>query len=167
MVCKVRNYFLIAIILAHGTLPFHFGCIPCASSVHGVPRGGSRHLSPDAVTNVVHGYAHINDKKETEEIVPVKSSTTKKATEKDDDWEDPFFHAVLHNNDRSSGVVKNVVSKKESDERVDEEMFVKFSKKVFHYPRSGEKKKDTDENEEHEKITYGLREFIQDSSMME
>lgn len=133
-----------------------------------MPRGGSRHLSPDAVTNVVHGYAHINDKKDTEEVLPVKSSSTKKKSdtkEKEDDWEDPFFHAVLHNNDRSSDSTVKNVSKKDSDDRVDEEMFVKFSKRVFHYPRNGEKKKVEEDEEKHE--PYGLREFIQDSSMME
>jgi hypothetical protein len=96
--------------------------------------------------------------------VPVSSSTKKKADTKNDDWEDPFFHAVLHNNDGDSGVVKNVVNK-ESNERVDEELFVKFSKKMFHYPRSGEKKEVDADQEKAE--PYGIREFIQDSSMME
>jgi hypothetical protein len=128
-----------------------------------VPRGGSRHLSPDAVTNVVHGYAHINDKKGVEEIVPVKSTKKEKSSDtKDDDWEDPFFHACIHNNDRDSHVVKNVVSK-ESDNRIDEEMFVKFSKKIFHYPRNVEQT----EGDDQVKASYGIREFIQDSSLME
>lgn len=117
------------------------------------------------MTNVVHGYAHINDKKRAEEVVPVKSSTTKEklSDTKDDDWEDPFFHACLHNNDKDSDVVKNVVSKTSSDDRTDEEMFVKLSKKIFHYPRSVEKT----EEEDQEQISYGLRQFIQDSSLME
>ena len=115
------------------------------------------------MTNVVHGYAHINDKKSLEEIVPVKSTEKEKSPDtKDDDWEDPFFHACIHNNDRDSHVVKNVVSK-ESDDRIDEEMFVKFSKKIFHYPRNVEQT----EGDDQEKASYGIREFIQDSSLME
>ncbi|KAL7505473.1 hypothetical protein ACHAXN_002969 [Cyclotella atomus] len=145
-------------------LPVVFGSTSIPGWFVSVPRGGSRHLSPDAVTNVVHGYAHINDKKDTDEVVPVKSSTAKKADTKNDDWENPFFHAVLHNNDRSSGVVTNVVNK-ESNERVDEELFVKFSKNIFHYPRNGEKKQGDADQDKTE--AYGLREFIQDSSLME
>jgi len=139
-----------------------------ASFLHSVPRGGSRKLSPDAVTNVVHGYAHFNDKEEPEEVVPVSSSTKKRTFEtKTNEWdEDPFFHAVLHNNDDNSSVMNNV-GRKTSHERADEEMFVNFSKKLFHYPRNNEEEVKEEKEKVHEKSTYGLREFIKDSSLME
>ena len=127
-----------------------------------MPRGGSRHLSPDAVANVVHGYAHISDKT-ADEVVAVKpTKNTKKRTNQDDPDEDPFFHALLHNNDDDSRVVKNVVNK-EFDEPIDEEMFGKLIRKVFHGPQDCDQSKHEDKC----KVTYGLREFIEDSSLME
>ena len=122
-----------------------------------MPRGGSRHLSPDAVANVVHGYAHIGDEA-ADKVVAKKS--IKKTVHQDDPDEDPFFHALLHNNDEDSRVVKNVVDK-DSEEPADEEMFVKLSRKMFHYPHDDDQKSET---EDQDRVTFGLREFIQDSS---
>lgn len=144
--------------------------------LNSVPRGGSRQLYPDAVSNVLHGYAHMKDENKREvvpvkssrpkkEVVPAKSTTNKKTkpVTSEDEWdEDPFFRALLHNNDDDRRVVKNVVSKS-SDERVDEEMFSKLSEKILHRFHRDE----TEEPEKQEKTTYGIRDLINGSYMME
>lgn len=76
-----------------------------------------------------------------------------------DSDEDPFFNALLHNNDEDGRVVKNAVNK-DSEEPADEEMFVKLSRKLFHYPHGDDQTKPEDQD----RVTFGLREFIQDGS---
>ncbi|KAL3790146.1 hypothetical protein HJC23_009583 [Cyclotella cryptica] len=118
----------------------------------------------------------MNDKEENEvvpvkstrpkkEVVPAKSTSTKKtkAATSDDEWdEDPFFRALLHNNDDDNRVVENVVNKS-SDGRVDEEMFSKLSEKIFHRYHQDE----TEEPEKKEKTSYGIRDLLNGSYMME
>lgn len=117
---------------------------------------------PDAVANVVHGYAHLYDDsvrtEETNEIIEV-ASTTKKApiTSEDDYEEDPFFRVLLHNNDDDDSVLN--VAARETDDRVDNALFEKLHHKVFDH----EKKGDIESN----KISYGIREFLADSTMLE
>lgn len=122
-----------------------------------MPRGGSGHLAPDAVTNVVHGYAHLNADKD-KEVLEVKS-TSKKTKHADEDYA-PFFHAVIHKDNKP--LVENVVSR---SERVDEEMFAKLSKKIFHHDDA--EKKVEHEEEEKPKYKYGLRDLLNDSDLME
>lgn len=115
---------------------------------------------PDALANVVHGYAHLDEEHDealeaNKEVINV-SATTKKVSDEDDFEEDPFFRVLLHNNDDDSSVV-NVSAK--TDERVDNELFEKLHDKLFHH-----------EDEDHaakEKITYGLREFLEDGVLIE
>eukprot|EP01083_Nonionella_stella_P086876 241539_1 len=129
-------------------------------------RGGTMYyhgLYPDALSNVVHGYAEV-DKHTDEEINvihEVKSITTKKdslITDEDHD-EDPFFQALLHNNDDDSRVV-NVSNESMNSGRVDDDLFEKFHEKFFAHH-------DEDHDEPKEKVTYGIREFIEDSSLFE
>mmetsp|Transcript_544 Transcript_544/g.1278 ORF Transcript_544/g.1278 Transcript_544/m.1278 type:complete len:92 (+) Transcript_544:194-469(+) len=63
-----------------------------------VPRGGTEHLYPDAVSNVAHAYAHLSHDKEAEDEHHVKSTSTKKVPSSKEevdyhveDFEDPFF----------------------------------------------------------------------------
>ena len=73
-------------------------------------------LYPDAVSNVVHGYAEMDKHtdEEIEAIHEVKTTTnTHDALWSDEDYdEDPFFHALYHNNDAGNSVV-NVHAKKQ------------------------------------------------------
>lgn len=60
-------------------------------------------MFPDAISNVVHGYAEM-DKKTDESIntiLEVKSTSTKQESlVLDEDYEEDYFsHALLHNND--------------------------------------------------------------------
>eukprot|EP01083_Nonionella_stella_P086877 241540_1 len=130
-------------------------------------RGGTTYyhgLYPDALSNVVHGYAeidkHTDDK--IDAIHEVKSTASKKDSLLSDDEydEDPFFHALLHNNDDDKRVV-NVSSESTKHMQVDDELFEKLHKKLFSHH-------DEDHDDEPtEKVTYGIREFIADSSMYE
>ena len=98
-------------------------------------------MYPDAVTNVLHGYAEI-DKHTDEEIehiheVKTTSCRTKKKQPhwEDEDYEneDLFFHTLVHNNDdKDSGVVENV-SSRVGRGRFDNDMFEKLNNKLFHH----------------------------------
>lgn len=130
-----------------------------------VPRAGSMYyhgLYPDAVSNVVHGYAEMDKHtdEEIEAIHEVKTTTnTHDALWSDEDYdEDPFFHALYHNNDAGISVV-NVSREKASHESVDNEMFEKLHRKFFHH--------DVDEDdvgEPMEKVTYSLQEILQEET---
>mmetsp|Transcript_14351 Transcript_14351/g.31099 ORF Transcript_14351/g.31099 Transcript_14351/m.31099 type:complete len:158 (-) Transcript_14351:131-604(-) len=131
-----------------------------------VPRGGTMYyngLYPDALSNVVHGYAEV-DKHNDEsinDIHEVKSTSTKKdSLVSDEEYdEDPFFHALIHNNDGDSRVV-NASSEPTSSDRVDNELFEKLHGKLFPHH-------DKDEREPKDKITYGIREVLEDSELFE
>ncbi|KAL7472814.1 hypothetical protein ACHAXS_013179, partial [Conticribra weissflogii] len=121
-----------------------------------------KEVYPDAVANVVHGYAHLYDdssrNEETNEVIEVSSTTKKAPFTSDDDYEeDPFFRVLLHNNDDDDSVVN--VSSKETDERVDNALFEKLHHKVFDREEKGAV--------ESKKISYGIREFLADSAMLE
>ena len=101
-------------------------------------------MYPDAVTNVLHGYAEV-DKHTDEEIehiheVKTASRRTKKKQPhwEDEDYEneDLFFHTLVHNNDdvddKDSGVVENV-SSLVGRGRFDNDMFEKLNNKLFHH----------------------------------
>ena len=139
-----------------------------------VPRGGTEHLYPDAVSNVAHAYAHLSHDKEAEDehhVLPVKSTSTKKVPSSKEevdyhveDFEDPFFQALLHNNDADSGVV-NV--KSASKQRVDEELFSKLDEKISRRHRGEVSEEERKEEVDGKKVTYGLREFLEDSTLIE
>ena len=99
-------------------------------------------MYPDAITNVLHGYAEI-DKHTDEEIEHIHEvKTTSRRTKKQPHWEDEqyenedlFFHALVHNNDvddKDSGVVENV-SSRVGRGRFDNDMFEKLNNKLFHH----------------------------------
>ncbi|KAL7542309.1 hypothetical protein ACHAXR_011653 [Thalassiosira sp. AJA248-18] len=132
-----------------------------------VPRGGMGYyhgIYPDALSNVVHGYAEVD--KQTDEAIDVihdvKLSTTKKdspMTDEDYD-EDPFFHALLNNYHDNNSVV-NVSSESTSDGRVDVDMFEKLNEKIFHPHHDEASHKPT------KKVSFGLREVFEESSFFE
>mmetsp|Transcript_544 Transcript_544/g.1277 ORF Transcript_544/g.1277 Transcript_544/m.1277 type:complete len:103 (+) Transcript_544:366-674(+) len=76
----------------------------------------------------------------------------------------PFFQALLHNNDADSGVV-NV--KSASKQRVDEELFSKLDEKIFRRHRGEVSEEERKEEVDGKKVTYGLREFLEDSTLIE
>mmetsp|Transcript_24915 Transcript_24915/g.59988 ORF Transcript_24915/g.59988 Transcript_24915/m.59988 type:complete len:155 (-) Transcript_24915:461-925(-) len=117
---KIVTIINISIMVKLLTFAVILSSVPAVMGVSGwfknVPRGGtnlSYGLYPDALTNVVHGHGDARIAKNTDDkinaILEVKStSTEKESLFSDEEYdEDPFFHALLHNNDDGSRAVKN------------------------------------------------------------
>ena len=123
---------------------------------------------PDALSNALHGYAEMD--KHTDEAIDtiheVKSTTTEKhSLIPDEDYdEDPFLHALLHNNDDDIHIT-NVSSESTSSERVDEELFAKLHAKLFPHHKEEHEAKEK-EHKAKEKVTYGIREMIEDGNVL-
>ncbi|KAL7533245.1 hypothetical protein ACHAWF_004420 [Thalassiosira exigua] len=119
-------------------------------------------LYPDALSNVVHGYAELDERTDEEirHVHEVKLSARKESPTSEDDYdEDPFFHALLHNNNDRKVVTSS--RKPTKQERLDTELFEKLHDKLFHHD-DGE-----DQDEHGEKVTYGLREAMKDVEFFE
>lgn len=135
-----------------------------------VPRGGNMPftgLSPDAVTNVVRGYAEVDmdvDDEDINTIKDVKSTATKKdSLWSDEDYdEDPFFHALYHNNDADDTIINVSSETTKTTMRVDDELFEKFHERFFAH--HDDKK---DDHEPTEKVTLPLRDIFEETNSFE
>lgn len=125
-------------------------------------------LNPDALANVVHGYAEIDketdDKIKTIHDVKAVSSERKVSGDEDYDGEDQFYHALMHNNDDKE-VVDVSVSNDDDTMRVDEAMFAKLHKKLFVHEDETEDETDGAKNDA--KFTYGAHELFEDGGGFE
>ena len=127
-------------------------------------RGGTTYyhgLYPDALSNVVHGYAELDKHTDEEvehlhEVQATAGTKTKKHPHwSDEDYdEDPFFHVLYHNNDDIESV--ETVSTDPKRGRIDLEMFEKLHHRIF----------DHDEAVEHEtpeeKVSVDVHDVIDD-----
>jgi len=108
----------------------------------------------------VHGYAEA-DKATDEEIDAihqVKSSRrgAKKIAESEGDHDDdPFFHALLHNNDVH--VVKETKDVSNDENRVDTAMFERLNAKLFPHRHEG-----SGEPKEVKEVHYDAHDFLMD-----
>ena len=147
-------------------------CSVRGGSVNYHPHDG---LYPDAVSNVVHGYAELDKHtdEEVEHIHEVKAATTKKKTAVSDEHydDDPFFDVLVHNNDDRR--VENVSSESTwtpgapPHDRIDKEMFEKLHHKIHDkiFPPHDEDEKEHKQEPE-EKVSY-VHGMIEDSNLFD
>ena len=124
----------------------------------------------------MHAYAELDKHtdEEIEHIHEVKAASTKKTTAVSDEHydEDPFFDALVHNNDDRR--VENVSSESTwtpgapPHDRIDKDMFEKLHHKIHDkiFPPHDEDEKEH-KQEPQEKISYGIREMIEASDLIE
>ena len=128
-------------------------------------------MYPDAITNVLHGYAEI-DKHTDEEIEHIHEVKTTSRRTKHPRWEDNeyenedlFFHALVHNNDdvddKDSGVVENV-SNRVGRGRFDNDMFEKLNNKLFHHDADTSNKNESKEKVSSRHANLHLHDILED-----
>jgi hypothetical protein len=130
-------------------------------------------IYPDALSNVVYAYGHLEDKNKKGEVTNVKSTSSTKTKWSDNNYEeeDHFFHALYHNNDDK--VVTKVSTKKyvgDSEDGEDEAMFERLHDKIFHRRRgSCEEGKDEDIISDIADVAFGFNfeDVIEECSFFE